>query len=129
MILLVKIVLIPSQSASILLAFNFIDSLSTIAISFSNLTTFLSCYPIVWWVVSGFLVLFYVSVTLGLARIYRVLGAHLDSTSGRTQQAVVGFQLLPILLALLGGLIGLVLYYNTPKPRAILLYLVNTADE
>ena len=84
----------------------------------------LSFYPIVWWLVSGFL-----SVTLGLARIYRVLGAHLDSTSERTRQAIIGFQLLPILLALLGGLIGFVLYYNTPKPRGALLCLVNRAEE
>ena len=122
-----KIVLIPSQSLFILLAFNFIDSLSSIVISFSTLATLLSCYPIVWRLVSGFLVLFFVSVTLGLACI--LLGAHLDSTSARTRQAIVGFQLLPILLALLGALIGFVLYYNTLRPRAVLLYLVNRAEE
>ena len=118
---MVKIVLMPSQFPFILLAFSFIDSLSAIAISFSTLVTLLSSYPVILWLVLGILVLVFVSVTLGLAHMYRVLGAHLDPTSERYRQicwAVVGFQLLPILLALLGGLIGFVLYYNTPRPRA-----------
>lgn len=117
----------PSQSLMpfILLAIDFIILLLTTVNSFSTLATLLSWYPIVYWLVSGIFVSFFVSVTLGLAHGYGVLEAHSDSTPERTRQicwAIVGLQLL-------GGLIGLVLCNNTPRPRAVFLYLVNGAEE
>jgi hypothetical protein len=59
----------------ILLAIDFIILLLTIANSFSTLANLLSWYPIVYWLASDILALFFVSVTLGLAHGYGVLEA------------------------------------------------------